>query len=280
MASDPFVVMFLKAQAAASGAILLVMVLRLPVRRILGAELGYHLWLLVPTVALASLFPTLPQFRDRAAPSGLDWTFQALRTPTVRHADQLGLVWAVGAVLMAVAFAYGQWRFDRSARAGEAGPAATGFWPRMVTPADYADRFTEEERALIRSHERGHMARRDPTANLLIAFLQAVSWFNPLAHLAARLARMDQELSIDAQVMALHPKGRRRYAETLLKAYTHGLNSPLACALAQGGRHPLEVRLAMLGVRRISVRRDLFGVFALGAVGVALIVALWTLAPL
>ena len=35
----------------------------------------------------------------------------------------------------------------------------------------------------------------------------------------------------------------------------------------------------MLGMRRISVRRDLFGVFALGVVGVAMIAALWTLAP-
>ena len=37
MASDPFVIMFLKAQAAASGAILLVMILRLPVRWMLAS---------------------------------------------------------------------------------------------------------------------------------------------------------------------------------------------------------------------------------------------------
>ncbi len=150
----------------------------------------------------------------------------------------------------------------------------------MVVPSDYAERFTAEERALIRSHERQHMERRDPTTNLLIAFCQAVGWFNPLVHLAAGLARMDQELSIDAKVIAQHPKGRRQYAETLLKAQAHGLNSPLACALALGGKHPLEVRLAMLGVRPISVRRDLFGVTGIGLIAVALAVALWTLAPI
>jgi beta-lactamase regulating signal transducer with metallopeptidase domain len=123
------------------------------------------------------------------------------------------------------------------------------------------------------------MDRRDPTSNLTIAFIQAISWFNPLVHVAATLARIDQELSVDAKVMALHPKGRRRYAETLLKAHSRGLNSPLACALAIGARHPLEVRLAMLGMRRISVERDGQGVVLIGALAAGIVVAMWVLAP-
>jgi beta-lactamase regulating signal transducer with metallopeptidase domain len=282
MAIDLLVLMALKMQAAAVGAILLVLILRLPVRRLFGAELGYHLWGLVPAIALASLFPSLPQFRERLtdAPSRLVSTLAMMRASTVGHAALLSAVWAAGALVLGAVFALAQWRFERAARAGRAGPAATGFWPRMVTPAGYADRFTSEERALIRAHERAHMARRDPTTNLLIAFLQTISWFNPLAHLAAYLAHIDQELSVDAQVMAEHPKGRRRYAETLLKAQARGFNSPLACALALGGRHPLEVRLAMLGMGKISVRRDGSGVLALGGLGVMAVLALWVLAPL
>jgi beta-lactamase regulating signal transducer with metallopeptidase domain len=197
----------------------------------------------------------------------------------LQHARLAAIVWALGTLALGSVFVLGQWRFDRAAKAGRAGPAATGFWPRMVVPAEYAMRFTLEERALIRAHERTHMDRRDPTSNLLIAFLQAISWFNPLVHLAATLARMDQELSVDAKVMALHPKGRRRYAETLLKAHARGLNSPLACALALGGRHPLEVRLAMLGMRKISVRRDGFGVVLIGALAMSIVITLWVLAP-
>ena len=280
MTIDPFVLIFLKAQAAASGAILLVMLLRLPARRLIGAELAYRLWILAPAAALVSLFPSLPEFRrGLGAPSGIGLTFSAARIP-ILHDGVLPLIWTVGFVAMGLGFALLQRRFHRQARDGVAGPAATGFWPRMVVPSDYAERFTAEERALIRSHERQHMERRDPTTNLLIAFCQAVGWFNPLVHLAAGLARMDQELSIDAKVIAQHPKGRRQYAETLLKAQAHGLNSPLACALALGGKHPLEVRLAMLGVRPISVRRDLFGVTGIGLIAVALAVALWTLAPI
>jgi beta-lactamase regulating signal transducer with metallopeptidase domain len=280
MATELLLLLFLKAQAAASGAILLTVALRLSVRRAFGAELGYYLWLLVPIAGLAALFPGLPEFRDGPqAPTGLAMALAVIQTPALDHAREIAMVWAVGTLALGALFVVNQWRFDRAAEAGRAGPAATGFWPRMIVPAEYAVRFTLEERALIRSHERAHMDRRDPTSNLLIAFIQAISWFNPLVHLAATLARMDQELSVDAKVMALHPKGRRRYAETLLKAHARGLNSPLACALALGGRHPLEVRLAMLGMRKISVRRDGFGVVLIGALAMSIVITLWVVAP-
>jgi beta-lactamase regulating signal transducer with metallopeptidase domain len=281
MTTELLVLMFLKAQAAASVAILLCLALRLPVRRLFGAEIGYNLWLLVPVAGLASLFPTLPEFQEQLQkpPTGLASALAVIRAPAIEHAQLAVLVWTAGFLALGGAFCLGQWRFDRAARAGRAGPAATGFWPRMIIPAEYAARYTLEERALIRSHERAHMDRRDPTSNLTIAFLQAISWFNPLVHLAAKLARMDQELSVDAKVMALHPKGRRRYAETLLKAHARGLNSPLACALALGGRHPLEVRLALLGMRKISVRRDNFGVVLIGALAMSIVIGLWVLAP-
>ncbi len=281
MVTEILLLMFLKAQFVASCAILLVLVLRLPVRRLFGAEIGYHLWLLPPLAGLTGLFPSLPELGEglRTAPSGLAGAMATLRAPALAHADLIGLVWLAGALLLGGLFALGQWRFECSARAGQAGPAATGFWPRMVVPAGYASRYTVEERELIRAHERAHMDRRDPAANLQFAFLQTISWFNPLAHLAAALARMDQELSIDAKVMAQHPKGRRRYAETLLKAHVHGLNSPLACALALGGRHPLEVRLALLGMRRVSVQRDGAGMLLVGLLMVAVISAVLILAP-
>lgn len=280
MASE-LLLMFLKAQATASFALLLVLALRLSIRRLFGAEIAYSLWFLVPSAGLAGLFPSLPEISDELHAKGAPAAhlLAALRAPTLQHAELIGGVWLAGAMLLGALFVFGQWRFDRSARAGQAGPAATGFWPRMIVPAGYASRFTAEERELIRAHERVHMDRRDPTSNLLIAFLQVISWFNPLAHLAATLARMDQELSVDAKVMMSHPKGRRRYAETLLKAHANGLNSPLACALALGGRHPLEVRLANLGMRKVSVQRDGLGMLLVGVLALLVISAVMILAP-
>ncbi|MGZ3280717.1 MAG: M56 family metallopeptidase [Caulobacteraceae bacterium] len=282
MASE-LLLMFLKAQATASFAVLLVLALRLSVRRLFGAEIAYSLWFLVPSAGLAGLFPSLPEvsaeLRLQAPPHSIVRSLAALRAPALQHSDLVWIVWAAGAAALGLVFVVGQWRFELNARAGLAGPAASGFWPRMIVPAGYASRFTVEERELIRAHERVHMDRRDPTSNLLIAFLQAISWFNPLAHVAATLARMDQELSVDAKVMADHPKGRRRYAETLLKAHAHGLNSPLACALALGGRHPLEVRLANLGMRKVSVQRDGLGMLLVGVLAVLVISAVLILAP-
>ncbi|HWA62458.1 MAG TPA: M56 family metallopeptidase, partial [Caulobacteraceae bacterium] len=177
MATELLFGMFLRAELAGSLAVLLVLALRLPARRFLGAELAYGLWLLVPATALVSLFPAMPEYFHLVTyPNGVlrsgrfvDWS------PVVAHAGRLAPVWAMGAAAMVLALAAAQWRFQASVRARRAGPAATGFWPRMVTPDGYADRFTLEERALIRAHERAHMDRRDPTTNLLIAMLQAAS---------------------------------------------------------------------------------------------------------
>ncbi len=284
MTVEVLVLMLLKAQVAASGAVLLVLLLRLPARRLIGAELAYGLWALVPAAAVASLFPTLPQCFGAVGEGGgeaalrsgpfLDWGMLG------DHAQLLGRFWLIGAGALFLLFALGEWRFHLKVRAGTAGPAVTGAWLRMVVPHDYEQRFTAAERVLIREHERAHMARQDPRANLLIAALQVLGWFNPLSHLAAACARLDQELACDARVVARHPRRRREYAETLLKAHLRGLGSPLACALSLGRKHPLEVRMAMLATPRISVRRDLIGAFAVGALAVGIAAALWMLGPL
>jgi beta-lactamase regulating signal transducer with metallopeptidase domain len=281
MATELLVLMFLKAQLAASGAILLVLLLRYPARRWIGAELSYRLWAIVPAAAAASLLPTLPlflQFDYRT--DVLMGSSPAVWSPILRHAPVLALLWLLGAIVLAGLFLLADIRFQRRVRLGLAGPAITGAWPRMVVPSDYRVRFSEAERVLIREHEREHMARRHPTANLVIAVMQVISWFNPLAHLAAACTRMDQELACDAAVVARHPRQRGDYARTLLKAHAGHTGSPFACALAAGRRHPLEVRVAMLAKPRISVRRDVIGVFVVGALAVALAIALWGLDPL
>jgi beta-lactamase regulating signal transducer with metallopeptidase domain len=276
------VAMFLRAQLAATGAILIVLMLRLPARRLLGAEVAYGLWILPSIAALASLFPTLPDFLapvriDYQGPlrSGLftDWTGIA------GHAGPLALVWIAGVSAVGAAFVFDQMRFLEQERQGRAGPAVAGFWPRMVVPADYAARFSEDERSLIRAHERVHMARKDNYANLFMAACQMASWFNPSVHIAAACARLDQELACDAAVIALLPGGRRRYAETLVKAHTRRC-SALACALSASRRHPLEVRLTMLRARRVSVRRDLIGVCFVAGLTLGLGVMLWSYAPI
>jgi beta-lactamase regulating signal transducer with metallopeptidase domain len=189
-------------------------------------------------------------------------------------------VWVAGVAAAAGLVALAELRFRRLARTGRAGPAVMGvYWPRVVTPADYADRFTPGERALIARHEHMHIARRDPGANLLTAGLQALAWFNPLAHLAARCARLDQELACDAMVIEAWPDCRRAYGATLIKAHMAAPRSPFACAWPAAGRHPLELRLKMLARPRLELAQYLKGAAAVGAVIVAVVAAMWLAFP-
>lgn len=142
--------------------------------------------------------------------------------------------------------------------------------------ASPSTRFTEAERDLIRLHERAHIQRGDPRANLLVAAVQASAWFKPIAHLAARCARLDQELACDALAMERRPGMRRHYAEALLKAQLSAGGAPVACSWAGlARRHPLELRVRRLRIGPPSERSRasglLFGVALTGAASVTVL---------
>ena len=273
MIADLTVLFLVRANLAASAAILLVLLLRPVARRLLGPEVAYGLWALVPVAALTSLFPNLNDFRHG----------QQVGEPTFQfdRADMMLAVFLVGASVLLALFVISEWRFRRLARAGRVGPAVVGLsWPSMVVPSDYETRFNEGERALIRLHERTHIDRRHPRDNRLIALHQIFGWFNPLIHLAARCARLDQELACDAVVIEARPKSKRLYAETLLKgARSTGPWSAFACALTEGGRHPLEVRIGCLARRPLSLRQFMIGATVVGTLGVLSAMGVWTLSP-
>jgi hypothetical protein len=173
------------------------------------------------------------------------------------HARGLILFWLVGALAAIAVAAWRHWRFAAAIRAGRAGPAAVGvIQPRLVTPADFAERFTQDERRLVRAHELAHIDRLDARFNAAAAFATWVCWFNPLLHLAVRAMRLDQELACDATVLSRLPAARRRYAETLLR--THPTVSPgLGCQWSSPA-HPLEARIRMLAAAPpTQARRDL-----------------------
>ncbi|HTK36704.1 MAG TPA: M56 family metallopeptidase [Caulobacteraceae bacterium] len=212
----------LRANIMIGAAILLVLGLRRIVRRLFGAEIAYALWLVVPLAALGALAPARTRIVAAALAATTSQTqttgpFADLLHAASRYSLALNL-WLTGAILAAAALLWGQLRFLLRERAGRAGPAVVGvISPRFVTPADYATRFTAEERQIIRAHEHAHLSRGDAQVNAAIAAVQVLCWFNPLVHLAARLARHDQELACDASVLRRLPVTRRRYAETLLK---------------------------------------------------------------
>jgi beta-lactamase regulating signal transducer with metallopeptidase domain len=236
-----FVTALVEANLAGSAAIAAVLALRLPARKLFGPEVAYGLWALPVLAAAATLLPA------RTDPSAGAAEAQTLLTDAVAIAAPL---WLAGALAVAAAFAYAQARFLETLKDGRAGPAVVGvIAPRLVMPADDGT-YTAEERALIRAHEREHIARKDPRAGALAAAAQCLCWFNPLVHYAAHLVRLDQELACDAAVIRRHKSQRALYARTLLKTQLAGQPLPFGCYWPARGQHPLEVRVGLLRTAR------------------------------
>lgn len=278
----------LRATFAGSLAIVLVLSLRAPLRRLFGAEIAYLAWIGVPLAALATLLPVparpvvvAPAFvrvldiAPVAAPaqaSGIDIAFL------------LALAWVIGAVAMAVLFVWQQQRYLRRlgalrtfvheaslrvsvARSSDGLPALVGAWrPRIVVPADFERQYTRAEQALILAHEDLHRLRGDAFANLAVAALRCLNWFNPLLHYAASRFRHDQELACDAAVIARFPEARRCYADAMLKTQLAG-QSRQELRLPVGCRWPSEPSLK----ERIIMLKQSRPARAMRATGLALV---------
>ena len=311
-----FLAALLRVNLAGGAAVLVVVALRRPARRLFGVQAAYRLWAVVFLAGIAVLLPArttmAPVF---VAPSVLAGAAVAAasagapplttmpataRSPTptpvsVPISPTAGLfaVWLGGVVLSVGLLGWRQRRFLAKLgrlRRGDAGlilaegagvgPAVVGcIAPRVVVPADFQQRFTAEEQTVVLAHERAHLARQDARANGLLVLAQCLCWFNPLAHLAGRLVRLDQELACDAEVVALFPSARRRYAEALLKTQIAATPLPLGCYWPARARHPLEQRITMLKTPAPGAARRAAGLAATLALCLAGGVAAWASQP-
>jgi len=276
-----------RAMLGATGAMLLVMLLRAPIRRLLGAGAAYSLWLLAPAAVLASFLPAsrvvvaAPDaianlvLIERGAPAGVEvplapgttWSWAEMLAPMISGLWVLGCLVSLALVvvqyrrllrsLRLVPFR-GEQDVFRANTAG-IGPAVIGVWcPRIVVPADFEQRFDAQERSLILAHERAHLGTFDAQINGLAALMLCLGWFNPVFHLARRLLRIDQELACDERVMRGHGRLRRAYAEAMLKTQA---SQPiaLACAWPQLGESSIRARLSMLARPQLSAWRRALG---------------------
>ena len=278
---------------AAGLALAVVLAVRVPARRWLGAAFAYRLWLLVPVAALATLLPAparplIPalQVAPSAPSSSATIELRAVVAQAVSFDWQPWLLalWIAGALALVVVFARQQRRYLKNlgvlsadnhgalrAQATDGCPALVGaLRPRIVVPSDFESRYTPRERELVLAHERTHLVRGDAQINALAALLRCLNWFNPLFHLAASRFRFDQEIACDAAVMSRFPEARRCYADAMLKAHLVGrsrqeLRLPAGCHWPRS--HPLKERIAMLKFSKLSARRHALA----GGVSVALI---------
>ncbi|MCP1472019.1 beta-lactamase regulating signal transducer with metallopeptidase domain [Sphingobium sp. OAS761] len=260
-----------------------VMLLRRPVARWLGAGAAYWLWLL-PFVRM--LLPALPT--EVADPSPLHIAVDQSGLPAMLEAApvaggaappaaslpwmEIGLaIWLVGMLAFLLVQAVGYVRFrrlmlaDATALGQEgrihivtsphaSGPLAFGiFRPYICLPVDFALRWDVQEQDMAIAHERAHHERGDLAANMVALLLLAVHWCNPVAWIAYRAYRADQETACDARVLSLYGRDQAHaYGRAILKA-AGGRQFAAACHLTR--LTTLKGRLKMLSSHETSLHR-------------------------
>jgi TonB family protein len=277
----------LEVNLAAACAIAFVLLVRKPAHHLMGSRAVYLLWAIVPIAILATFLPprTIETVEPTMLPDrvvvtafvakkviGIDWASITFAICCI--------AWAIGAGALAIGLARRQAVFNRDADRGTAGPAVVGFSrPRIVTPDDFAERFSHDERKLILAHEQVHLERNDSRINALAALVRCVCWFNPLVHIGAGAMRVDQELACDAEVIERRPKGRRAYAEMLLKTQLVAQPLPVGCYWPPESPHPLTERIAMLARTPVSRKRRTAATIAVLVLAASGGVAAWAAQP-
>lgn len=297
---------------ATGALIVLVMALRKAAARAFGPQMAYALWLLpvlrfaMPPILLpAALAPVAeaPAALVTAPPetvihlsvpvSGASGEFaaaQPVASPALPWTELLLALWLGGAAAFLV------WRFITYRRmrrhllaearpVGEVGairlvetpavpgPVAFGVLDKVVAlPIGFMAIEDRAARDLAIAHELAHHKGRDLAANILAQPLLALHWFNPVAWLAWRAMRRDQEAACDARVLAMRDRGERaRYAE-VIASFAAGprlaLAAPMACPMR--AEKSIIHRLRSLKMADVSRRRRLLGRSLLVAGGLAL----------
>jgi len=145
------------------------------------------------------------------------------------------------------------------------GPIASGILQRRIfLPRDFLDRYSSSERRQALLHEGAHHDRKDLLANVAAIGMVALHWWNPLAHVAYRCFRADQELACDATVLAdAQPDQLFAYGSALVKS-TVGRTPAAACAFNR--TQEIKQRLRMIKRGKLGLTRRLAGVgLAMGA---------------
>lgn len=288
---------------ATSGLILLVLLVREPVRRRFGSRVAYGLWL-IPAARL--LMPTLTQTVERTAPAAMP--MQPLIVPAIDEPmllakvaapagssliEQFGgwpaillTVW-LGVALGLFVSRLATFRRDRrailaaSTEVGRIGsirvirsievssPVAFGIFDRVIAvPADFERLYDERERCLALDHELAHHRSGDLVANFIAFVLLCLQWFNPLAWVAHAAFRFDQEAACDARVLdKARPRDRADYGRAIAKAAS---GRALLFASALDRRNTLHRRLKSMLSNTTAGRRTAGKLMIVAAVAIAL----------
>jgi beta-lactamase regulating signal transducer with metallopeptidase domain len=287
---------------ATSALILLVLLVREPVRRNFGSRVTYGLWL-IPAARL--FMPTLTRTVERTIPAqagfhpplrylgGEPLAMAQVAMPEPSLIDQLGgwpslllSVWlaVAGGLFLSRLIAFHRDRraiLESSVRTTRVGsirlvrspeivsPVALGIVrPIIAVPATFDALYATRERRLVLEHELAHHRSGDLLANLFAFVLLCLQWFNPLAWAAHAAFRFDQEAACDARVLdKVKAVDRADYGRAIAKAAS---GRALLFASALDRPTSLQRRLKSM-LRTANPARRLTGrLIVLSAIAVAL----------
>ena len=268
--------------------IALVLVVRRPVARHLGARAAYALWAipllrlgLPPIVLPASMEPNqqavelmLATPAIESGGSGAPIVIEAIATGPDWGA-MLVAAWLLGAAAYIILrlLAYGRLRNELLSDAQSVGtvgkvrlvetpatrsPLAFGVADKVIAlPPGFMAQTDRVGRDLALAHELSHHQANDLVANFAALPLFALHWFNPLSWLGWTAMRCDQEAACDARVVEGRAASERAsYAALIADAVAapkFALAAPMACPVL--GDKSIIHRLRILTMSDHSIRR-------------------------
>ncbi|WP_430387379.1 M56 family metallopeptidase [Blastomonas fulva] len=281
----------------------LVLVLRRPVARHFGAEIAYLLWaiplarLFMPPVVQTIEVPvSAPSAQDMPGTAAMAMPVADIASPVdampepafanglLVDADWFAIgvtIWLCGAAIFLIAqlSAYLQNRRELLEDAvevsrmddirvieiaGIAGPFAFGLWRRYIAlPIGFTQAYNPMERELALAHERSHHRAGDLWANFAALAMLSLHWFNPVAWMAWRAFRFDQEAACDARVLRRRSSAERTaYARAIAKAAT---GHTLAFASPLNPKDKIVERLKIMKQKDTSRTRKWLGGTLIGS---------------
>lgn len=289
--------------AVTAALMVLVLMLRRPVARHFGAEIAYMLWAIpLARLFMPPLVQTIEVPVSEPAPAMIDDT-AAMAMPVADLATPIDAVpeaafangllldadwfvigvtiWLCGAAIFLIAqlSAYLQNRRELLEDAvevsriddirvieiaGIAGPFAFGLWRRYIAlPIGFTQAYNPMERELALAHERSHHRAGDLWANFAALAMLSLHWFNPVAWMAWRAFRFDQEAACDARVLRRRSAAERTaYARAIAKAAT---GHTLAFASPLNPKTKIVERLKIMKQKETSRTRKWLGGTLIGS---------------
>ncbi|MCL1080086.1 M56 family metallopeptidase [Parashewanella spongiae] len=222
----------------------LIFILRKPVNRLFGIHAVYSLWYSIPYFVIA--FALTPWIFG----SVVSLDIELVKVISTYSASELSqhqtfinnnlaiYLWVTGFALMQTFFIFqlGQLNQLKSTAEKElsfkmlsvfshkdiSSPVLAGFLsPSILVPANFKQLSSEDQESIL-AHEQAHHQRNDLLANLFAWVFLSLLWCNPLAWMAYKRFRQDQELACDADVtVKYNTKQKQNYSQMLVNFSQH-----------------------------------------------------------